>query len=326
MSALPQAALRWARELLGAEPDEGGRYRLEILHERLAPSPFHRTRVYRVELAVWDLAQVAHLSRSGPLRYPEDPLGVGESASEPPPREGPPPRAWRQARAAGRMRYPEARVGCRSWRLVRGDLWVWLERREPDGFLELDLDPLDAARLGYRAPFLLRGSTQRAALSRPSAVVRARAALPDLPEDAHLVYSRLARRTTGKRQERVWHLRWLVERGPLRGRVRALVNASTGAIAELRQALYSAAADPWSERETAIVAEAEMGRQARARLGRTSVIGVAVEAVTDEEPARPCFVAVVTDARARRWRATWTEGVVAFRRLEGEAEGEAQAG
>lgn len=71
-----------------------------------------------------------------------------------------------------------------------------LEGRAADGRVEIDLDGRDGARVGYRCLPFLRGSRRCAALSRWSAVQRARAAL-DLPPGARLTRAALADRGEG---------------------------------------------------------------------------------------------------------------------------------
>ena len=316
---LGAAGRAWAAELLGE--DLRGRFRLEWLSEALIPVPFHRRRVYRLGADLWQPSGLARLTPGGRLLYPVDPEplsgprppqpALGEE--EPPAPPVPSDRAFE----AAALRHGGARFRVRAWAADAAGVWLWLERCEPWGRLELDLDPLDQRPLGYSAPFRLVDSRRRVALQRHSVVVRTRAAL-GIPADTPLAFSRLYREWRGRLptpggKARVWCLRWRL-RGPRQGRVRAYVNAHTGEIAELALDLVAAAGQPRGPAPTQRVREL-----VRERLGVGCVVGALIPGHTGGASARACWLGVVIDAGGRAYRACFEDGHLSLREVDARA-------
>lgn len=302
-------ALEWARELLGSAGPAGPGLDLRIEREALAYSRFQRQQVFRAELSFWEPAGLVALPAGGGARYPADPQPWDQPPPPRPPRGGDPLAPELAARVEQALRGRRREGGAwrwDSWWRGADGAWVWVDRQAPDARLILELDPAHGGRLGASLPFLARGSTRCAALSRPRAVCEARAALA-LPEEAVLVYTRLCR--TGDR--RVWSLRWRVGAGPLRGDVRAVLNARSGALVEREVRVWPAPEreqPPASERGAA---ERAIVRHVRSVLGRGAWIGPLIPGVAGPE-ARPCWLAVVATPAGTRVRATWAGGRVSL--------------
>lgn len=304
-------AARWGEELVGALG--AGRFRLELEEGRWRHVRVLERERYQARFRLWETLGWAEveLPHEGPPRVQ---LPAGEALE---PASGTlAPELVERALAAVlraaeqleprplRARQVLAAAGGRGCAAAR----VLLERHPPDGRLVIDLDPGAGGRVGYLCLPLLRGSTRCAALSRPSALRRARAAL-DLPPGARLTSARLIRSRAG----RTWRLRWEVDGPEASGALVASLNARTGRVAVFlstvgprQRVLPAAAARETAERELRRVVTRQLGPGAR--LG-----GVVPGAVGADGELRAAWLAAVLGPDGSVFRAVLDRGRVSLR-------------
>ena len=233
-----QQAREWAREILATRLDPES-FSLELCEERIRAQQALGRQLYQVSFRVWEAAGRAEVSielRTGRItrvRYPVGPIELDP--------EGPWEGDASSVEAVALAKVTEARGDApvrvsAVLRLVapRGEsrALVHVERAAPDGVLVVEIDPRAGTREGFQCLPFLRGSTRSGALTRRTAVARARAAL-DLPPKSRLAYSKLT--TRGRR--RLWRFRWDVRTENCEGWIKAAVNARTGALCEFSRAL-----------------------------------------------------------------------------------------
>lgn len=305
-------AARWGEELVGAMG--AGRFRLELEEGRWRHVRALGRERYQARFRLWEALGWAEveLPREGSPRVQlsaGEPLELAAGALAPELVERALGAALREAEQlearplrARQVRAAPGRRGCAA-------VSVLLERHPPDGRLVIDLDPGAGGRVGWLCLPLLRGSTRSAALSRPSALRRARAAL-DLPPGARLTSARLIRSRAG----RTWRLRWEVEGAASAGALVASLNARTGRVAVFlstvgpRQRVLPAAA----ARETA---ERELRRAVVRRLGPGARLGGVVPgAVGADGELRAAWLAAVLGPDGAVFRAVLDRGRVSLRR------------
>jgi len=312
---LLRSAEAWANEVL-ASRWAAVRFRLEPVDESWRRDRALGREHYRVELRVWELAGEARVEadRRGRVVATTFPAAAGDADAGPgAATEAAPAAVLEAARAAAAADRPGARLrvreaapvpagrGRRAWRVV-------VDAVPRDGRLVVDVDPRGPRRLGYRCDPFLRGSRRSAALSRASALARARADL-DLPSAARVVGARLDARGRG----RVWRLRWELATAEAEGVVAAALNARTGELHAYRSTVAPAAAAVG--RPERAQAETELAAAARVRLGEGARVGPLIGGATDAlAGGRPAWLAVVRAPNGRLYRASLDAGRVRFRR------------
>ncbi len=315
---LAARARTWAREVL-EEQWAPARFRLEVEREEVRFVRRLGHHVLTVRFRVWERAggAVVALDRAGDVRSVRFPVPLDElesSLDAPADLDEPPlAAAVSAAREAARATSPRVRAAA-GWLSPRRDgalLSLVLERLPADGRLAIDLDARDGGRLGYRCQPFRRGSRRSAALSRFSAVKRARAAVA-LPEGARLVRCDLVH----SGGDRLWRLRWESpgEEPRARGFVAVTLTARTGRVCELTTALRPAGASALPSR-----AEARRAIEltARVRLGPGATVGPLVRGRRGPPGRRrSVWLAVVHDPAGCHLRATLTGGRVAILRTD----------
>lgn len=306
----------WGEEILAAGSWGPERFRLELLEERWR---FHRAlgrERYQARFRAWESlgwarVEVDREGRAQRVVFPD---------ADPPDAEGIPAgaeelRRWGQAAlevagsvAPGR---PFDLRSVQAYPATRGGLEVraLVEHHPLDGQLVVDIDPRGPGRVGFLCAPLFRSSRRSQALSRASAVARARRQLA-LPDGARLTSARLVKGGLG----RVWRLRWEVETDEQVGALVASLNGRTG-----RPCVFLSTVAPrvrplpaTLEREAA---ESQMRQAVERRLGPGARVGSLVPgAVGEGDELRTAWLAAVCAPDGGVFRAVLDAGRVSLRR------------
>ncbi len=307
-----ERAEEWAREILVGHGSVG--YRTELIKERLRRQKRLQRQLFQATFRIWEpagLAEVDVESQAGApieIRYPvaavdAEPVGLWPQRLDP----------WIPATLAEVAKaYPGSEVGVRElWRAraARGQERAILnaEHAAPDGVLKVEIDPQTGARIGFLCLPFYRGSKRSGAITRTTAVQRARASL-DLPPGTRLAYSRLITRALG----RLWRLRWEIRGAGMTGWIKVALNARTGRICELSRAVYPVPCLSDEERAPRGEASTQVRLAAVLRFGQQVEVGQLMEgAVTVGKETVPGWLAVVS-GEGGTFRVTQARGQVRF--------------